>query len=72
MQSKIKVLGGPFDWQSASSSTIPQMQPDVLQVPLCAIKEDTFQCAEPEDEIPQFITQHLLSSQPRREPLSPS
>ena len=36
----IKVLDGPFDWQSAPGSTIPQQPPDVLQASLCDIQEN--------------------------------
>ena len=74
IQPGIKVLDGPFDWQSAPGSTIPQQPPDALQASLCDIQENMPQHPEPDFEIPdltKFIVQQLLSCQRRREPLFP-
>ena len=52
IQPGIKVLSGPFDWQSAPAFTLNQQPPDEIQVSLCEIQEEMSQCSEPEDEIP--------------------
>ena len=74
IQPGIKVLDGPFDWQSAPRSTILQQPPDAFQASLCDIQENMPQHLELEDEIPElikFIIQQLPSRQRRREPLFP-
>ena len=58
IQPGIKVLDGPFDWQSAPGSTIPQQPPDALQASLYDIKENMPQHPEPEDDIPDLTKVH--------------
>ena len=61
IQPRIKVLDGPFDWQSAPGSTIPQQPPDALQASLCDIQENMPQHPEAEDELPDFTKVHYTT-----------
>lgn len=56
VQPGVKVLSGPFDWQSAQSNVIPKEPPGaVCHASLCDIQEDQCQCPETE-ELPDFTS----------------
>lgn len=61
IQPGIKVLSGPFDWQSAQATTIPQEISDVVRASLYNIQENICHSSEPVDDIPDLTTVHYTT-----------